>query len=241
MEARTPHPLDAWELEHGDRALAEGWGLFEVSHPGHDAIEIERVDDSVAFADDDEAGAFVIISAWLGDPTAKAAIDLLFEQKCYQAIAEAAAAFVQAGYDVRPPYDADELTRRMSAAADMVAGGDAFHGVAARHLPLMPAITINETARVDPATGIVVYTNAEADRAYRLFELNEVPKHEWMVRLILHATDTQPARFADVQLTLRPVGLDALRLTFRETNSDDQPIGPTRSVPLSAIDAIVIY
>lgn len=223
MEARTPHPLDAWELEHGDRALAEGWGLFEVSHPGHDAIEIERVDDSVAFADDDEAGAFVIISAWLGDPTAKAAIDLLFEQKCYQAIAEAAAAFVQAGYD------------------DMVAGGDAFHGVAARHLPLMPAITINETARVDPATGIVVYTNAEADHAYRLFELNDEPDRRWHARLIFHPIDAPPVLTADVQLTLRPVGLDALRLTFRETNSDDEPIGPTRSVPLSAIDAIVIY
>lgn len=224
MEARTPHPLDAWELEHGDRALAEGWGLFEVSHPGHDAIEIERVDDSVAFADDDEAGAFVIISAWLGDPTAKAAIDLLFEQKCYQAIAEAAAAFVQAGYD------------------DMVAGGDAFHGVAARHLPLMPAITINETARVDPATGIVVYTNAEADRAYRLFELNEVPKHEWMVRLILHATDTRPARFADVVLNNEGLDLSGyMRAWFHETNSDDEPTGPVRHIPLSAIDAIVVY
>lgn len=224
MDARAPHPLDAWQLEHGDRAYAEGWGLFEVGHPGHDAIEIEFDAERDIFADDDEAGAYVIASAWLGDPTAKSAIDLLFEQKCYQAIAEAAAAFVQVGYD---------------AMTDGTSVSDV--DISPRHQPLMPAIVVNETSHLDPATGIVVYTNAEADRAYRLFELNDEPARRWHARLIFHLTDTQPARFADVQLTLRPVGLDALRLTFRETNSDDQPIGPTRSVPLSAIDAIVIY
>jgi len=224
------HPLDAWEMEHGDRALADGWGLFEVSHPGHDAIEIERVDDSDAFADDDEAGAFVIASAWLGDPTAKAAVDLLFEQKCYQALAEAVAAFVQEGYDA----SVDDGDVRAFV-------GVPPSGVHLRHLALMPPIVVNETSHVDPATGITVYTNAEADHAYRLFELNDEPTRRWHARLIFHLTDTQPARFADVQLTLRPVGLDALTLTFRETNSDDEPIGPTRCVPLGAIDAIVIY
>lgn len=224
MEARAPHPLDAWQMEHGDRALADGWGLFEVSHPGHDAIEIERDDERGVFADDDEAGAFVIVSAWLGDPTAKAAVDLLFEQRCYQAIAEAAAAFVQEGYD------------------DMLAGGDAFAGVAARHLPLMPAIVVNETAHVDPATGIVVYTNAEADRAYRLFELNETPEHEWFVRLIFHGTEATAPRFADVVLAANGFGQSNFTAVwFRETNSDDEPVGPVRRTAVSAIAAIVVY
>jgi len=41
--------------------------------------------------------------------------------------------------------------------------------------------------------------------------------------------------------TWYPCEVCALTLTFRETNSDDEPIGPTRCVPLGAIDAIVIY
>ena len=236
MDARTPHPLDAWEMEHGDAALAEGWGLFEVSDPGHDAIEIERDDDSDIFADDYEAGAHVIASAWLGNPTAKAAVDLLFEQKCYQALAEAAAAFVQVGYDMMTdPADIPELLRASVA------------NIQPRHLALMPPIVVNETSHVDPVTGITVYTNAEADRAYRLFDLNEAPACRWHVRLIFHATATQPSRFADVELTIRPFGnppvsgLGSSTLTFRETNSDDEPIGPDRHVQLAAIDAIVVY
>lgn len=229
MSDRTD-PLDAWRLEHGDAALLEGWLLAEVSEPGHDVIEIERDDDQDIFGDDDEAGAHVIANAWLGNATAKAAVDLLFKEGCYQALAEAAAAFVEAGYN--------EMTSPDGIPALLA---ESVAGIHPRHLPHMPAIILKEQVRVDPATGITVYTNAEAAQPYRLRELNDSNENGWIVRLIFHATANLPARHADVQLARKGVDPGRGVISVFEINDDDERLGEWFAIDIDVIDAIVIY
>lgn len=63
-----------WETEDQERALAEGWGIFDNSDNG---MRIERFDDAHRFDSDAAAVAFVGLRAALGNPLARKAFEQL--------------------------------------------------------------------------------------------------------------------------------------------------------------------
>lgn len=80
MSVRNLHrhdPLLEWEMTHGQRAYAQGWGLFECESASHPPVELQCDDGMSIFDNDAQAWRFVLRNARAGDLACATALHVL--------------------------------------------------------------------------------------------------------------------------------------------------------------------